>query len=291
MPVVPEDSSRRRSGGRAALIAGALIGIAAIAVAAVIFSSGGGTSANPTYRQKLAASLTPLVSSNSQLSISLQALSGSNASAAKLATSQAQTALSTSRGALSVLTVPSGSVQLSQQTQQALTQESGYLQVVGATLGNPAGGSSSQLQALASNTASAFVPLQTVVPNASASIGGTAALATWAQQQTAAARRRQQRTAKKLVPPRATTTTVTAPPTTATPPPSTSTDCGGGLTAGPNTSCPFAENVQTAYNDAPGAFATLQVFSPVTNQTYTMSCAPAGAGVTCSGANDASVSW
>jgi hypothetical protein len=29
----------------------------------------------------------------------------------------------------------------------------------------------------------------------------------------------------------------------------------------------------------------------VTNQTYTMSCAPAGAGVTCSGANDASVSW
>lgn len=69
------------------------------------------------------------------------------------------------------------------------------------------------------------------------------------------------------------------------------TDCGGGLFAGPNTSCPFAQSVQQAYNQAPGMDATVQAYSPVTNQTYTMSCSPAGAGVTCSGANNASVSW
>jgi hypothetical protein len=75
------------------------------------------------------------------------------------------------------------------------------------------------------------------------------------------------------------------------PPVSTSTDCGGGLIAGPNTSCLFAENVQIAYDDAPGLYATVQAYSPVTGETYAMSCAPAGAGMTCSGANNASVSW
>jgi hypothetical protein len=35
----------------------------------------------------------------------------------------------------------------------------------------------------------------------------------------------------------------------------------------------------------------VQAYSPVTGQTYVMSCAPAGSGVTCSGANNASVSW
>jgi hypothetical protein len=76
-------------------------------------------------------------------------------------------------------------------------------------------------------------------------------------------------------------------------PPSTSggTACGGGLHAGPNTSCPFARNVRDAYDTAPGTTASVRVFSPVTGQTYTMSCAAAGSGVTCSGANNASVTW
>lgn len=77
----------------------------------------------------------------------------------------------------------------------------------------------------------------------------------------------------------------------APPPSSGGTDCGRGLHAGPNTSCPFAQNVRNAYNTAPGTTASVRVFSPVTRQTYTMSCAPAGSGVTCSGANNASVTW
>ena len=69
------------------------------------------------------------------------------------------------------------------------------------------------------------------------------------------------------------------------------TPCGGGLYAGPNTSCAFAENVRDAYNSAPGSSATVQVYSPVTGDTYTMSCNPAGSGITCSGGNNASVTW
>jgi hypothetical protein len=67
------------------------------------------------------------------------------------------------------------------------------------------------------------------------------------------------------------------------------TDCGGGLHAGQGTSCAFAENVRNAYNEAPGAY--FQVYSPTTNQTYSMDCTPVGAGVKCSGGNYAVVSW
>jgi hypothetical protein len=74
-------------------------------------------------------------------------------------------------------------------------------------------------------------------------------------------------------------------------PPGGDTECGGGLHAGPNTSCPFARNVRDAYDAAPGTTASVRVFSPVTRQTYNMSCAKAGSGVTCSGANNASVTW
>lgn len=64
------------------------------------------------------------------------------------------------------------------------------------------------------------------------------------------------------------------------------TDCGGGITAGPNTSCAFAQNVVSAYRRTGGG--RVRVFSPVTNQTYTMSCTSSPPHV-CTGANNASV--
>jgi hypothetical protein len=53
----------------------------------------------------------------------------------------------------------------------------------------------------------------------------------------------------------------------------------------------FALNVCDAYNEAPGSSATVRVFTPVTNQTYTMSCAPSGSGITCAGANNGWVTF
>jgi Glucodextranase, domain B len=70
------------------------------------------------------------------------------------------------------------------------------------------------------------------------------------------------------------------------PPVSSTTDCGGGLTAGARTSCPFAENVRAAYEQS-GA-GVLEVYSPTTGQTYRMYCTSTSAHV-CTGGRGASV--
>jgi hypothetical protein len=40
------------------------------------------------------------------------------------------------------------------------------------------------------------------------------------------------------------------------------TDCGGGVFAGPNTSCPFAMNVVEQYNSVPGDSVVIDGYSP-----------------------------
>ena len=54
------------------------------------------------------------------------------------------------------------------------------------------------------------------------------------------------------------------------PPLSGISNCGGGLTAGANTSCPFAENVRAAFEESGSGI--LNVYSPTTGKTYRMYC-------------------
>lgn len=68
-------------------------------------------------------------------------------------------------------------------------------------------------------------------------------------------------------------------------------DCGDGVTAGPNTSCPFAKNVRDEYFAVPGDSVEIDVHSPVTGQTYTMNCVKTGRRVTCRGGNEAVVTF
>lgn len=70
------------------------------------------------------------------------------------------------------------------------------------------------------------------------------------------------------------------------PPLSGATDCGGGLTAGAHTSCPFAENVRTAFESS--GSGVLDVYSPTTGKTYRMYCT-SGSPHVCTGGNQASV--
>ena len=78
------------------------------------------------------------------------------------------------------------------------------------------------------------------------------------------------------------------PPPSPTPAPASSrTDCGGGISVGPNTSCSFAQNVRDEYRNTGGS-SRIEVYSPVTKQTHTMSCT-AGATTVCTGGNDAVV--
>ena len=74
------------------------------------------------------------------------------------------------------------------------------------------------------------------------------------------------------------------------------TECDGGLWANSNTSCPFAQNVAAGWRaaDPQGAASgadswVFDVWSPVTNQNYTMTCLREGDAVICRGGNDAAV--
>jgi hypothetical protein len=70
---------------------------------------------------------------------------------------------------------------------------------------------------------------------------------------------------------------------------SSGNNCGGGVNAGPNTSCPFAENVAADYN-GPGSDVE-NVYSPVTGESYTMYYTQEGSVVYATGGNDASVQF
>jgi len=64
------------------------------------------------------------------------------------------------------------------------------------------------------------------------------------------------------------------------------TACGNQLTVGTDTTCSFAESVRQKYDQqGPG---TYEVYSPVTEKTYSMTCS-SGAPVVCTGGNNASV--
>jgi glucodextranase-like protein len=68
-------------------------------------------------------------------------------------------------------------------------------------------------------------------------------------------------------------------------PPSNTSSCGGELSVGPNTSCAFAAQVRGAYQR--NGAGTVEVYSPVTQKTYFMTCG--GTPVVCTGGNNASV--
>lgn len=67
------------------------------------------------------------------------------------------------------------------------------------------------------------------------------------------------------------------------------TSCGGELSVGPNTTCPFAANVRAAYEEEVGTGSgAVYAYSPVTKKLYEMLCT-AGTPHVCTGGNDASV--
>jgi hypothetical protein len=68
-----------------------------------------------------------------------------------------------------------------------------------------------------------------------------------------------------------------------------SKDCGSGVTANAAATCSFALNVADEYRASGGA-SKINVYSPVTKQTYTMFCTGAST-TTCTGGNNAVVTF
>jgi septal ring factor EnvC (AmiA/AmiB activator) len=69
---------------------------------------------------------------------------------------------------------------------------------------------------------------------------------------------------------------------------SQTTACDGNVSAGGNTTCAFAINVESTYYRNGGGYATFDVYSPVTGLYYTMTCTP-GVPTVCRGGNNAVV--
>jgi hypothetical protein len=72
-------------------------------------------------------------------------------------------------------------------------------------------------------------------------------------------------------------------------------DCGDRVSAGPDTSCAFAQNVREHYVpfEREGS-VVIHVYSPVTQETYAMNCVTVGTTdnyVTCRGGDNAEVSF
>jgi hypothetical protein len=268
-----------------ALVAGALV--------AVVVLTGSNDDPNTAYKQKVASAFSPVLGANRQVSDSLARLrgtsvKGSHAANARLAVRRAQQATTLATGAISAVPAPAGSDQLGRDSRQVLDHENAYLAAVAAVLAHPTSASTSQLPTLSSNLTSAFSVAGPTVAGTQPTVNGADRLASWARKirrkhDAAVRRQRAHHTQTTSQPATATTTRTSAP--------ASGTSCSGGVFAGPNTSCAFALNVRDAYNEAPGSSATVRVFSPITDQTYTMSCAPSGSGITCSGANNASVTF
>jgi hypothetical protein len=69
---------------------------------------------------------------------------------------------------------------------------------------------------------------------------------------------------------------------------SSQTSCGGDLSVGPNTTCLFAESVQSAYRSSGGS-STVEAYSAVTHKTYEMTCVTSTTTVKCTGGIGAAV--
>ena len=67
-----------------------------------------------------------------------------------------------------------------------------------------------------------------------------------------------------------------------------SRDCGGGVAAGPGTSCDFALNTAREWVDTSGGQA-IQVFSPATRKAYAMKCRTDASLTVCRGGRGATV--
>jgi hypothetical protein len=234
-----------------------------------------------------------VLGANRQVSDKLATLRGTRSDEARVAVRQAQQATTLAVGALGALTVPAGSQQLASDARQVLDRESAYLSAVSSVLATPSRTGASQLQTLSSNLTSALSAAGPTVAGTSQSVSGADRLAAWAPRAARTLRSQAKKKAARRARDRgrASTTAGSNGSTTVANPYANGRDCGSDVYAGPNTSCEFANNVRDAYNEAPGSTASVRAFSPATGRTYTMDCSPSGSGVTCSGANDASVTF
>lgn len=245
-----------------------------------------------SYRSDIKDAYEPVRTANIALSRELSDLSGTNRTAAMNANEDALDATTAAIGAINALDAPKGAGDLEGDAKDILELERSYLEQVIRVLESPGSTAAAQVPSFAANLTRSIGGADSTVFGTSDQVGGVSDLTRWAP---VAARKLKAAREKKQAEVDAQSQQAAANTgggTTSTGNPFTNgRDCGSGVYAGPNTSCEFAFNVRDAYWSQPGAVTTVRVYSPVTNNVYTMNCAPSGWGVTCTGGNNASVAF
>jgi hypothetical protein len=268
-----------------------VVAVGVILALTVFKSSDGGASKQTAYQSQVSAIMAPVLAANRDLSSALSALHGgktpSKATNAVHRDHVAKQATLTAQGGLNVLAVPAGSDQVASNARGTLIRELAYLDGVDTALNQPSATNAATAQTQGSNLTDALNTISPPGTNWAGSVNGPSQLTIWeAAVHSAKARKTAKAKAKARARTRRRHHSAPAPAA-----PVSGTDCGGDVHAGPNTSCAFALNVRDAYNEAPGRVTSVDVFSPTTGRTYTMFCSPAGSGITCTGGNNASVTF
>ena len=272
-------------------ILGAVVALVAVGVAVYFLTKSDGKSGDTaSYQHEVASTFGPVLGANTSVSRSLSGLTDAKVGAARAAVRQAQSSVSTAQGALGALHVPAGSDELASQARQALAREASYYTAVATILNDAGSPTADEVQTLASNVTSALAAGGPTLAGTAATITGTDGLTSWARH-AARANHSSHHSSGGGSSNTDNGGGGSSSGTTVPNPYANGRDCGSGIYAGPNTSCDFAVNVYDAYWAAPGAAASVRVFSPVTGSYYSMNCSPAGSGVTCSGGNNASVTF
>lgn len=315
VPLGADPDAAASGSGRGVLIAVAAVAAVALlglgVLLAVVVSGGRGEAEREAFRSEVAAVLSPVLTANQQLSGELSRLTPGSADGARAAAGQLQTVTATARSSLGALEVPDGEEQLVANAQRTLDHADAYLSAVNAVLADPGSATVAQLPTLAANLSSAFATLGSDLTGGVEVVSGVDALVAWAEDtQTAEAEAQEQEAeeARRLDEEREAfedererweaerdereraerdriAASGNAPPAGLV----GGQACSPGLWAGPNTSCPFAENVRDAWYRQTWMSGTVRVFSPVTGRSYNMYCSPGDVGIVCTGGNNASV--
>jgi len=187
-----DDSTRARKSHKyfyGTLVTAIVVGIV---VAVILITSSSKKSKKPTaaqlqlaaenaYRKDLTSTLAPVVSINHDLATSLQHLNGAHMTIHAVMNNlrQAQATVLSVRDTVASRIGPASEADLQQQAQQALAQESAYLQGIGSAIHDPTGENGADLRVLAADTQSAFIAIAPVAPGGSASINGVDNFLEW----------------------------------------------------------------------------------------------------------------
>ncbi len=259
------------AGGVGALLAGTVL--------IVLLLSRGDTRAE--YRTAMQGALRPMVEASPSVTTALRGLDGPGTSAARAAVSAARSATDDARAALNRIEAPEEAASDLRAARQSLSRQTTYLAAIDAVLRDPTSDQRDQLPSAEQALQSSLSDIAPASQDWGDDVGGASELVSWARERSRARQRSAAAAARRRRAEEAEQAANAAAAATAAAQGSQPSDCGEGVTAGPNTSCEFAFDVRDAWRAVPGMTARVGVYDRRLGRSLSMYCTPVGNGMRC----------